>query len=198
MTAPGKPRASKGRDSLIAATKDLLWERGYEHMSPRDVLDRSGAGQGSLYHHFAGKLDLAQAALDEMVDEEIAAMEAIFSPSKPGLLRLQDYLARQRSALKGCRIGRLANETVMEEPALRMGVARYLGHVEGLIAGGIRDGQRDGSLQPGMDAEALGAMFLSVIEGGFILARAHWDPARMTRALQGAEAMLAALATGAK
>ena len=198
MTAAGKPRASKGRDSLIAATKDLLWERGYEHMSPRDVLDRSGAGQGSLYHHFAGKLDLAQAALDEMVDEEITAMEVIFSPSKPGLLRLQEYLARQRSALKGCRIGRLANETVMEEPALRMGVARYLGHVEGLIAGGIRDGQRDGSLQPGMDAEALGAMFLSVIEGGFILARAHWDPARMTRALQGAEAMLAALTTGAK
>ncbi len=47
------------REHLVAAAKGLLWERGYAAMSPRAVLRASGAGQGSLYHHFAGKADLA-------------------------------------------------------------------------------------------------------------------------------------------
>ena len=188
-----KARISKGRARILGAAKDLLWERGYEHMSPRDVLERSGAGQGSLYHHFSGKMEMAQAALDEMVAEESAAVDAIFSPDKPPVQRLSDYLTRQRAALKGCRVGRLANETVMEQPALREGVARYLGHVEELITQAIREGQQAGTLRPDMDAQALGAMVLSVIEGGYILARAHWDGARMARALAGAEALLAAV-----
>lgn len=188
-----KARASKGRARLLSAAKDLLWERGYEHMSPRDVLDRSGIGQGSLYHHFAGKLELARAALEEMVDEECAAVDALFSPAKPPVLRLRGYLTRQRAALKGCRVGRLANETVMEQPELREAVARYLGHVEGLIAGAVNEGQLQGALKPDVDPQALGAMLLSVVEGGYILARAHWDPVRMGRALAGADAMLDAM-----
>lgn len=184
-----KSKVGGGRARLLAATKALLWERGYEHMSPRDILDRSGTGQGSLYHHFPGKLELALAALAEMVEEEIAAMDAIFLSEKAPLDRLGDYLQRERAALRGCRIGRLANETIMETPALRAEVARYLDHVEGLIAKACAEAQGNGTLAD-VDAQAMGALLLSVIEGGFILARAHWDPARMGRALRGAELML--------
>lgn len=182
-----------GRRKLLDAAKALLWERGYEHMSPRDVLDRSGAGQGSLYHHFPGKLDLASAALAEIVAEESAAMDAIFAAGKPPRQQLHDYLTRQRAALRGCRLGRLANETVMENPELRRHVAAYLDHVEGLIRRVFDEGQRQGVLTAGVSAEAAGALFLSVIQGGFVLARAHWDPERMERALRGAEAVLEGL-----
>ena len=54
------------REAIVQAAKDLMWEEGYEAMSPRDVLQRSGAGQGSLYHHFRGKRDLAAQALWEL------------------------------------------------------------------------------------------------------------------------------------
>ncbi|GHO87191.1 helix-turn-helix domain-containing protein [Dictyobacter formicarum] len=65
--APEKDRAMKTtRKHLIEATKELHWERGYEAMSPRAVLERSGAGQGSLYHHFRGKAELVSTALDEI------------------------------------------------------------------------------------------------------------------------------------
>jgi TetR/AcrR family transcriptional repressor of nem operon len=37
------------------STRELRWERGYAATSPRAILDRAGAGQGSMYHHFAGK-----------------------------------------------------------------------------------------------------------------------------------------------
>jgi AcrR family transcriptional regulator len=42
------PKPSK-RDQLVEATKELLWEAGYEAMSPRDIQARSAAKPGSLY-----------------------------------------------------------------------------------------------------------------------------------------------------
>jgi len=57
------------REDLLKAAKKLLWERGYEATSPRDIQEASGAGQGSFYHHFNGKLDLAATALEEVSAE---------------------------------------------------------------------------------------------------------------------------------
>ena len=47
------------RERLVDATQELLWEQGYAATSPKDILHRAGAGQGSMYHHFAGKQELA-------------------------------------------------------------------------------------------------------------------------------------------
>src|SRR5258707_13022670 len=44
---PRIPRPSK-RDQLVEATEELLWEVGYEAMSPRDIQVRSVAKPGSL------------------------------------------------------------------------------------------------------------------------------------------------------
>jgi AcrR family transcriptional regulator len=86
------PRPSK-RDQLVEATKELLWEVGYEAMSPRDIQARSAAKPGSLYHHFPSELAIAEVALGEVAAEEIARLEAfsrqtprrwrVFSPAFP-------------------------------------------------------------------------------------------------------------------
>ena len=44
----------------------LLSERGLEATSPTMIFKRSGVGQGSMYHHFEGKNDLALAAIRQM------------------------------------------------------------------------------------------------------------------------------------
>lgn len=186
-------RRGDGRDRLISAAKDLLWETGYEQMSPGDVLRRSGIGQGSLYHHFDGKLALALAALDAMVAEEKAAIDAVFAAEKSPRQRIADYLGRERQALRGCRLGRLANETAMETPAFRAAVADYLGHVEMRLAEAVREGHEAGTVDRTFDPQEAGALFLAAIEGGYVLARAHWDDARMRRALAGAQALLRAM-----
>lgn len=52
------------RSRLLDATQELLWDRGYAATSTKDILTRANAGQGSMYHHFSGKQDLAVAALE--------------------------------------------------------------------------------------------------------------------------------------
>jgi len=37
------------REALLEATKELLWQRGYEATSPRESLAQKPLGQGSLY-----------------------------------------------------------------------------------------------------------------------------------------------------
>ncbi len=145
-----RPGSSK-REAIVAAAKALLWERGYEATSPRDVLDRSGAGQGSLYHHFSGKREVAAAALAEMAEEEIAVIDALFSPDTPPLDRVGAYLTRERQALRGCRLARLANEAAMEEPALREPVAAYLGHIEASLRASLEEAKAGADLLPGIE-----------------------------------------------
>ncbi len=64
-------------DRLVEATRELLWERGYVGTSPKAVQQAAGAGQGSMYHHFAGKRDLALAAIRRTAGEMDAAAGAV-------------------------------------------------------------------------------------------------------------------------
>lgn len=59
-------------ERLIESAQALLWERGYVGTSPRAIQERAGAGQGSMYHHFRGKPDLALAAMRRSAEEACA------------------------------------------------------------------------------------------------------------------------------
>lgn len=187
-----RPGPSK-REAIVAAAKTLLWERGYEATSPRDVLALSGAGQGSLYHHFPGKREVAAAALAEMAAEEIAAIDALFAAEALPLDRVRAYLTRERQALRGCRLARLANEAAMEEPALREPVAAYLDRIQAALRGSLEEAQGAGHLAPGLAPAALAAALLAIVEGGYVLARVHWDEAAMRAAIDGGVQLLAAV-----
>ncbi len=68
------------RGAMIAAARRLLAERGLEGMATREVLARTGAPRGSVYHHFPrGRVQLIEEAVDfarEQMDEWIGAIQA--------------------------------------------------------------------------------------------------------------------------
>lgn len=49
------------RQAILAAALECFTERGYHATSMTDIVERSGASIGSLYHHFGGKEELAAA-----------------------------------------------------------------------------------------------------------------------------------------
>src|SRR3954468_22476320 len=53
------------REAILAAALDCFTDLGYDATTMEDVRRRSGASVGSIYHHFAGKEDLAAALLVE-------------------------------------------------------------------------------------------------------------------------------------
>src|SRR5687767_14902909 len=97
-------------DRLIESTRELLWERGYTGTSPKAIQQRAGAGQGSMYHHFAGKPDLALAAIRRTGEQLRAKADEQLTGPGTALERIAAYLRRERDVLKGCPIGRLTQD----------------------------------------------------------------------------------------
>src|SRR4051812_27339096 len=103
------------KDRLVTAMRELMWERGYTGTSPRAVLERAGVGQGSMYHHFAGKQELASEALNRNGRDLRAAGEAVFDGPGSVLERITAYLRRERPVLMGCPIGRMTEDAEVIE-----------------------------------------------------------------------------------
>ncbi|MGL4961604.1 MAG: TetR/AcrR family transcriptional regulator [Inquilinus sp.] len=183
------PKPSK-RDQLVEATKELLWEVGYEAMSPRDIQARSAARPGSLYHHFRSKLAIAEAALSEAATEEIARLEDVFSADTPPLEAVRRYLLLKRDAFRGCRLGRLVHEASIEHEELRRPVAAYFDAVRNHIARSLARAQSEGTFAASLDSEELAVSLTALIQGGYVLARTFQDEALMRRAAEGALSLI--------
>lgn len=185
------------RERLTDAMASLLWERGYAATSPKDVLELAGVGQGSMYHHFSGKHELAveafRSAIDDLLDES-----DVLDGDGTALERIELYLTRPRPGTRGCRVGRMTQDPqVVADPDL-------IGMVAGAfdaaaerwtqaIAEAVEAGELPASTVPADLARTLSA----VIQGGYVLARAHGSQEPMDAAVRGVVALLEAARTTA-
>jgi TetR/AcrR family transcriptional repressor of nem operon len=184
------------RDELIEAAKRLFWERGYEGTSPRLIQQASNAGQGSFYHHFPGKIDLAQAALESIADEEIARLDDLLGHAENPLALVLAYLDAPREAVRGCRLGRFAYEMSIAEPQINDSVRAYFRHLEDRLASALAQAVRQGLLEPGLDPARTALVLVATVQGAFILARVRDDQQIFSDALCGARALIEKSATG--
>ncbi|MDN3024072.1 TetR/AcrR family transcriptional regulator [Streptomyces sp. S.PB5] len=179
-------------ERLIESTRELLWERGYVGTSPKAILERSGAGQGSMYHHFKGKPDLALAAIRRTAEElKAAAGEVLDGPGTP-YERIEAYLLRERDVLRGCPIGRLTMDPeIIASDELRSPVDETLDWVRERIAGVVEEGKEQGEFAASLDGEAIAAAVAATVQGGYVLARASGSPSAFDAAVRGLLSLLA-------
>lgn len=182
------------RERLIAATRELLWERGYVGTSPGAVLRRSGVGQGSLYHHFSGKPALALAAVERTAADLTATAESFFSRPGTALERIEAWLWRERDVLRGCPIGRLTQDPeVVADPVLRAPVEQALGQLQGMLAEVVRQGQQSGELDRSPEPSEVAAAVVAALQGGYVLARAAASTRPFDQATSGVLVLLRGL-----
>jgi TetR/AcrR family transcriptional repressor of nem operon len=180
------------RERLIESTRELLWERGYVGTSPKAIQERSDAGQGSMYHHFHGKQDLALAAIERNVADLATRAEADLGGPGTVTERVARYMRRERAALRGCPVGRLTMDPdVMTDPDLRRPVEDAFAAVRDRLAQVLDEGRGNGELDPSVDPAATAATLVAVLQGGYVLARASGSRDTYTQAVDGVLALLA-------
>ncbi|MEU5544776.1 TetR/AcrR family transcriptional regulator [Streptomyces sioyaensis] len=195
---PGRQERPGTRERLVRSTQELLWERGYIGTSPKAILERADVGQGSMYHHFTGKSELALAAIRRTAEDMTEAAEACLTAPGTAYDRIAAYLLREREVLRGCPIGRMTQDRdVVHSPELRQPLDEMFGWLRGRIAEVLAEGQRRGELAAGLDPVAGAAAVAAVVQGGYVLARAADDAAPFDAAVQGVLALLAAQVTPA-
>ena len=131
-------------------------------------------------------------ALWELNIELRAIADRVFSHyERPPLERLRRFLnALSRDPLKGCRVGRLAVESSIADEAIRAPVAAWLEYAEAKVKEALEEAQACGQVREGVDAGDLALTITALLQGGYLVARAHHDPAAMHRALAGGMALL--------
>jgi AcrR family transcriptional regulator len=183
-------------ERLIESTRELLWERGYVGTSPKAIQQHAGAGQGSMYHHFAGKPDLALAAIRRTADEMRATAEGVLGGTGSAYERIEAYLLRERDVLRGCPIGRLTMDPdIVASDELRAPVTETLDWLRDRIAEIVEEGRGRGEFAATLDARAIAATVVATVQGGYVLARASGSPAAFDTAVHGLLALLFAATT---
>ncbi|MER7007289.1 TetR/AcrR family transcriptional regulator [Dactylosporangium sp. NPDC000555] len=181
--------AGEVRQRMVGSALQLIAERGVQGTSFADVLERSGAPRGSVYHHFpGGKDEMVRAAMDYMATDGRAALKALAGADPAGIVtgfvNLWRGLLKRDDFAVGCAV---AGVTVTAEAddlraAARTVFEAWVEDLAGLfVAAGVDETR----------AEAFAWMLLASTEGAVVIARAQ----RSTRALDIAEQQLLMLAS---
>jgi AcrR family transcriptional regulator len=182
------------KEALTEATAQLLWERGYVGTSPAMILSRSNAGQGSMYHHFSGKAELAVAAMTHMADQLRAKVEAALATGDTAIARVHAYLDSERDPLAGCRMGRLVHDhDVVADEHLRAPAASYFSWLRERLVAVLTEGVAKGELNPDADVTTMAALIVATVQGAYVLSRAQHDPVEFDHAISGLKIVLDAV-----
>ncbi len=185
----------RSRTSLLEATQDLLWQRGYAATSPRAVMRQAQVGQGSMYHHFENKEALAAEAFALNAAETYARAKSLLCGSEQDASsRVAAYLFAQRDVLLGCPVGRMASDAdVLASSVLSDILRTTFARIRQLLTAVLTDAVEDGELTA-IEPTELADTLLAVVQGGYVLARAAGDAEPFNRAVRGISTLLGSYA----
>lgn len=184
------------RERLITSTQALLWERGYVGTSPKAIQQRAGVGQGSMYHHFGGKADLALAAIHRCTEHLKSYTESRLLRPGSAYARIESFLLEERQVLQGCQLGRLtADPEIVANPDLHRPVAETFAWLHARLLEVLVEGQANGEFAATFDANDGAATIAAVVQGGYVLAKAAGSDEPYYRAIRGILGMLSVQAS---
>ena len=185
---------ASSRERLVEATRELLWEHGYTSTSPAEIRTRAAVGQGSMYHHFPTKVDLAAEAMLRNSAELEQGMDAYLNEAPSPAQGVRSYLSKPRDGKKGCRFGRMTlDNAVVENERLRAPVAKSLTWYRQRIEQLLIDGQKLGELRDDFSSEAVAAAIIAIVQGAHVMARADQSQTSFDRVIEGGLILLEGL-----
>ena len=164
------------REKMIQAAQELLSERGYSGTSFGDVIERSGAPRGSIYHHFpGGKQQLVAEAVQRYAASVLASIAtADARGSSVDTVRIFVDLVRRGLRASdfrvGCAVaGVVLDATPSDVDLLALTADAFASWRTRLAAAFRRDGATEAK------ARRLATFVVASIEGAMMLARADRD-----------------------
>ncbi len=183
-------------EKVLDAAVDCFWRRGLEATSMRDLSEATGLNQPSLYNAFGDKRALFATSLERYATrsmrERIARLERTHSPKDAIRAFFRELVSRTLSDpdRRGCLIVNSALEVAPHDAGLRAVIASYLGEIEGFFSRCLEQAHRDGDLAPALDPTDTARLFLAILLGVRVAARAKPDRALLEGMVRPALALL--------
>jgi len=181
MTEASRPSS---RERLLDAAVDEIRRRGYADTSVDQLCATAGVTKGAFFHHFRTKDALGVAAarrFSEMADAAFsgAPYRALPDPVEP----LLGYVAFRKAMMQGemsgftCLVGTMAQEAYATHPQVREACARTIDDHVDMLVEDIETALRERNVAVPGGARGLALYMQAVIQGAFVLAKAHDDSA---------------------
>jgi AcrR family transcriptional regulator len=173
QSARGPGREAGKRERLVAAAREVLYQRGVERSTLADIAAAADVPLGNVYYYFRTKDALVSAVIERYQStfgELSAQLDQADGPASRLKALLQVLTVRsQRLVSYGCPIGSLSTELDKRDDELRTGI--------GAILAGLIDWAEVQFRALGReDARELAVALVAAYEGIVLLAAALRDP----------------------
>ena len=166
------------RQKLLERAFEEIHRSGFRAASLDSILADAGVTKGALYHHFANKLELGYAVVDEVVrpwmEETWRPVVEAHNPIDAAIATIRERLKlRSEMALTlGCPFNNLTQEMSGVDEGFRRRLSAILHDWHEATAAAMRRGQANGTVCPDVDPRAAAAFVISSIEGCVGMAKA--------------------------
>lgn len=165
---PGALNGARARDrEVIEAAVKIFWEKGYANTSVQDVADALGMLKGSLYYYINSKERLLEKIFDDSHAELSEIATAATSGNGPAADRtarfLYDYALWTLTHLE--RAGLYSREWRYASDVLKASLAEQQRFYDRTLRELLLEGQREGSMSPGVDPRAASLFIWAAFTG---------------------------------
>jgi len=204
VKATARRRAKRtSKEKLVQAARDLMLAQGYPITSVDEIIKAAGVSKGSFYHYFDSKEELGLTAMHEFLADGAALMmdgpfQDVADPEKRAIAFLKHVESiAMRLWDHGCLLVMFSVDLAGTSPRVREETtAVLLGLVERL-ATILRPLAKDGGGNMPMTAKAMANMYLAIIDGSLVYARATGDSGSIVRNLRAFRQQIEAVSKGA-
>lgn len=191
------PRTRKGHETrarIVAATSELVRDRGVVNTSLDDVIERAAVSKSQLYLYFDSRDALLREVIVRNTELVLAGVaDDLETGSWRAIRAWFDSMVEFQKAARsrgGCPVGSLVGQLAEGDEFARKRLAQSFDRWEEPLRAGLRAMKTRGTLRRSADVGAMATATMASIQGGLILSQARRDPGQLAIALDAAYAHL--------
>jgi TetR/AcrR family transcriptional regulator, transcriptional repressor for nem operon len=172
------------RTQILDTAQDLIQRVGVNAMSYQDISEAVGIRKASIHYYFPAKDDLVAVLLDRYNDYFLRLVDGIVAQSESAEVKLRRYCSLFEATLnsgdgdKVCLCGMVGAElATLKHPLVERVTAFYRNNEVRLVAL-LTQGKESGEFRFAGEIPAMATLIFSLLEGGFLVARAHGGSAQ--------------------
>ncbi|MER8427640.1 TetR/AcrR family transcriptional regulator [Mesorhizobium sp. M1403] len=169
-------------DQILASARNFIVSGGYNGFSYADIAGVVGIRKASIHHHFPSKVDLVRTLVARHRERAEVGMADLESKLPNPLALLQTYAEHwakciEDASIPFCVCALLASELPALPPEVAAEVRAYFRFLSSWLTKVMERGAQQGLLKFAGSAELQAEIFMAIVHGAMLSARANGNPA---------------------
>lgn len=145
------------KERILRVAADLFMRHGYDGTSVREIGDKAGIGQSSLYHHMQSKAHLLKALHEQFIEEMLERMKEVSTGDDSPSDKLRRLIAVVLATIEmhQAEVTVFLREQHALPAEMRAAVVQQRDVVDRIVDGVIRDGIAKGEFRDDLDVRLM-------------------------------------------